>query len=153
MKRKVIAVLVLVLACVFAVIAADEITINNYMRVLNGNFDLTRNIAQYKVSQAGLFADLHVQRVLSNAWEEISVISDITTNGYAFFRMITTNRNYYIDVGVQRTGSGYTNQTALMRLYGSDTAILPLHPTNKLYATAFTLDANGADLEVWINAK
>jgi len=141
------------LAAVAAVYAADEITINEYIKVANGEFDLTRNVNQYKVSQYGRSADYHIQSIASSVWEEVSVIADVSSNGYSFFRNLETNRAFYIDIGVRDVVGAVTNRKAFMRLYGSDVALLPLHVTNTLWAQAFTTNAEGSSLEVWINER
>jgi hypothetical protein len=146
------------------VLAEDEITLNEYMAVANGAFNLTRNVNQYKVTQLGNSSDYHIQSVQSNAYEQITVVSDVATNGYAFFRMLTTNLARYIDIGPRALdatytngpGATYTNFMPFMRLYGSDVATLPLHPTSAIYAQGGTTETNQVpnyELEVWVNEK
>ena len=148
MKKLLISIGIIALVAV-AVYAADEITISTKLVVANGQFENTRSIQQYKVTQFGKSADLHTQTIASNAWEQITVVADVQTNSYSHFRMLTTNRAYYIDLGVI---SGLTTQS-VMRLYGSDVAVLPLHPTNAIWASAYCDPTTPALLEVWINGR
>ena len=152
MKRT-ITVLSLPLMFALAAIAADEITVNAYLKVSKGVFELTRSINQYKVSQFGRSSDHHIQVIGSNTWEQVTIIADVATNGWTFCRNLNTDRASYIDLGVRSTGSGYTNHTAFARLYGADIGIIPLHPTNSFYASSFSTNSGGINLEIWVNEQ
>jgi len=138
---------VFVVSCVVAVLltlgilgarAADEITIDLFFQLDNDDLDFQETITGYTVDQrfAGLASG--VQSIQTGAWEQIVIPVDVSSNGYAFFRTTTTNSWRYVDIGTHRVGSGYTNSTAFVRLWGSEMSLVRLHPTNAIYARSGT---------------
>lgn len=129
----------------------NAVSIDLFLRVENGNFDYTRSVSGFQVNQVGTSSDLHVQEIGTNTHELITIVSDVSTNGYSFFRNITTNANRYIDVGVQDTNSTFI---PFMRLLPNEPAILPLHITNSIYAIGNSNTNGGlANLEFWVNER
>ena len=146
MKKILLGILAIGTAAAFA---ADEITITTYLAVKNGAFEYMKNISQLRRDQATLGSSMNVQSIQTNAAELIVIAADVATNGYSFFRNVTTNTDRVIDVGITDT-----NFTAMMRLEAGDVALLRLHPTEALYAQAVRVSGTnaitGVDLENWI---
>jgi len=149
----------LVSAIMFAAIAAEEVTVTTLLRVKNGQYDQQKNVANLKVDQGGNTMSASIQNIQTGAWEVISISADVTTNGYAFFRNLSDRTNNYIDVGTgalstNTGGAVVTNFSAFMRLGAKQTALMPLHITNLVYARAFSTNAStGLPLENWINQE
>jgi len=138
-----------------AAIAADEITASWFLKVNNGAFDFTRNVPNLRRDQRGTAMTAGIQSIQTGAWEQITIPADLATNGYAVFRNVTTNAGYWIDIGTVFRGVGTTGWVAQTRLYGSDAAMMRLHPTNGIFATAGATSGAttaGVNLEYWINA-
>jgi len=155
MKRMlIVAGIVIVIAVVMMAVAepvTNAITVNAYLKVANKEFQKVRNVNQYKVTQQNLGSSAGIQSIQTTAWEVIVIEADVATNGYAFFLNATTNRrDRWIDVGP----SNGATPIAMMRLYGDDAAVLPLHPVNTLYAragsTVTNVDITSVLLEKWI---
>ena len=134
-----------------AVLAADEITLTTRLQVNNDYYQMTRQVNASKIDQKGDSMSAGIQSIQTGAWEQILLASpDVSSNGYAFFRCTTTNTDRWIDVG-SKIGANYN---ATMRFYAGDFAVLRLHPTNLLYATAgssHTGVVSGVNLEFWNN--
>jgi len=140
--------------------AADEITLTQYLRVKNGVFDQTKNVAQLKVDQLGKSMTAQIQVITSNNWQLVYVGPDVATNGYAFFRNNTTNVDRWIEVAnraifTNSDATAITNYCSFMRLRASEPQMMRLHPTNALYARAYGTNdiaiSAGLNLEYWIN--
>ena len=151
MKRATVAMALI--ACVLAAAwAADEITVTSYLSIKNSTFEYVKNVNQLRRTQTNLGSSMAVQSIMTNAPGELVVInSDVATNGYAFFRNVTTNTDRCVDIGPYG-GATYTN--AIIRLEAGDVALLRLHPTKALWARAIRLSGSesitGVNLENWI---
>ena len=136
-----------------AAIAADEITVTTYMKVDNGYYQFTKNIPGLKVDQLGDSMQASIQSIQTGAWEQVVISNaDLATNGYSFFRCTDTNTDRWIDVGNKIGGNYVANQ----RYYAGDVAVIPLHPTNTVWATAgstYTGAVAGVNLEFWNNER
>jgi len=104
----------------------------------NEELDHQEIISAYVVDQLKQGLASGVQNVQTGAYEVITLPADLTTNGVAFFRNVSTNRLDYIDVGNLTVSGAVTNFTGFMRLYGGDPACVGLHPTNSIYAQGGT---------------
>ena len=138
------------------VIAADEISITANMQLKNGDLNMTRNIPNLKVTQIGNTLASGVQNIQTGAWELIVVPTDVSSNGYSFFRGVFTNADSYIDFGsISVSPSNDTSYVGFLRVKKSDIAIAKLHPTNDIYAQGYTTqaDVTGLNLEWWINQE
>lgn len=152
MRRFVIALILVVLVLSCNVYASDEGIVTVLLKFKNGNLQFQRNVSNFKFDQTGNSLDWHVQNIGTNAHEVITISVDVATNGYSFWRNDTTNANYYVDVGVQ---GATTNFIAFMRLEPGYIAVLPLHPTNLLYAvgSSETNATDGMELEILIGER
>lgn len=152
MKRTFTIAIVATLTLGAALWAADEITVNTYLKVKNGYFEYIKNVNQLKRDQTGTGSSMAVQNIQTNTHELLVIAADAPTNGYAFFRNVTDNTDYAIDVGGQDTSGTFI---AVMRLEGGDIGLCRLHPTTPLYALGVDLSGTnilaGVDLEYWIN--
>lgn len=129
--RKRLAILFLLVAGF--VQAADEVTITTFFKVQNGDFDLTRNIANLKRDQTGRDSAQGIITV-STSTTIVPVNTDVAIAGYTFFRNVGTN-----DITV--------NNCILLK--PSDIALLRLSTTN---VTAITTNLSSR-LEYWINEE
>lgn len=145
MKRIWIGILVLPVVAGVCVWAADEITITALLKVDNGEFALQRNVSNHKVDQAGTSMDYHIQVIGTGTHEEVTVIADVSSNGVAWIRNLTTNTDRYVELGAEGAS---TNFLPILRLYATEFQLVRFNPTNSLYAKASAGDVN---LEVWIN--
>jgi len=118
--------------------AANEIRITGTINVQNGNFSLSRNVSNQGADQRKSGTSYIIQHITTNNWVPLTIVADVTTNGWCWMRLLTTNG--YCDIGA----SNYP----VIRLTASDPAVLRLHPTNILYAIAGTTNI---DLEFWVN--
>lgn len=125
-----------ILAGASVVFAADEITIQATMRVVNGDFELQRSVGSLSVDQTGRAMSSGIQNITTNT-NTLVVSSDVTTGGYSWFRNVGTNA-----VTVQ----------VYMLLNPSDVALLHVASTN---ITAYTTGTNAPTtfLEYWINQE
>ena len=146
MKKRITGLVALVLAgAVLWACGADEITVNTYLAIKNGGYDFAKNINQLKRDQTGTSASMAVQSIQTNAYEALTIATDVGNQGYAFFRNITTNATWYVDIGVD--DPSLTNLIALVRLEALDVALFRLHPTTVVYAQA---NGGSVDLEFWV---
>ena len=129
-----IAVLILI-ASVIAGTSADEITATAKLGVKNGEFQLERGDTNQKFGQAATGTDYHIQ-VIGTTPEVITVISDVSSNGWAWIKNSSTNLERYVDI------------TLTLRLGPAEFFIGPLHPTNAISAVVNT---NTVNLECWVN--
>jgi len=143
MKRTLCIIIILIPTMIFG---AGEITFTGLLKVENGEFSLQRNKNNLKIDQAGTSLDYHIQVIGTNA-EIIIVISDVSSNGVSWFRNLTTNAGFFVDIGVVDVN---TNFIAFHRLEPTQIAIGTLHPTNDIYAQAAS---NSVNLEVMINER
>jgi hypothetical protein len=123
-------------------LATDEITSTAFLKLANGKVELQRSTGNSTFTQNGVGFSYHVQVVGTASHEAITVSSDVTTNGWAWFRNVTTNADRYVEIGVDAAGTFLQ----VHRLYAGEYAQGPVHPTNTLYAKAFVGDVN---LECW----
>ena len=136
--------------------AADEITVTTLLRVSNGDYDQTKNVSQFMADQSGRSMTAQIQSIGTGSWEQITIGADVSSNGYAFFRNITTNTDRFIDLATVFRHTSTTGFVALARLQASTPMVLNLHPTNAIFARAFgTNDAviTGVNLEYWVNEE
>ena len=119
----------------YRTIAADEFTVTTTLKVDNGKFTLTRNVANYTPDQSGTAADYGIAHSTNTATNAIYV-ANVSTPYYAFFRNLNTNAGGDIFV------------TLTIQLRPEDVALLPLQTTN---VTHYTTNAAGSDFEYWIN--
>jgi len=113
--------------------AANEISVTTSIKVSKGNYDLSRSVGGNQIDMSGVNVSSLIQDIGTGAHELIVVATDVTTNGYAYCRMLTTNATYYVDIGPQGAS---TNLLPFIRLYAGETAVFRLHPTNAVYAQA-----------------
>lgn len=134
-------------------LAEGEIIINSYMKVDKDDYDQLINVQGYTTDMLGDSMAQGIQAIQTNTHEQIIIPADVATNGYSWFRNVTTNRDRWVDLGVQDAS---TNFIAMIRLNGSDIAgPLPLHPTNNIYARggSTTSGVSGINLQFWIVEK
>jgi hypothetical protein len=82
---------------------ANEITISTGMRLNNGFLQYARRVASLQVDQIGEGLSSGVQIVGSSTHEQITISSDITTNGYAFLRNLDATETVQIGLDVGDT--------------------------------------------------
>lgn len=121
------------LSAIAVLYAADEIQQNCQLNVRNGDFELERKPGTINITQQNQGASDVIQSIGTGSHEAVTIAADITTNGIAWFRNLTTNTDYYVEIGVQDTGSTFI---AFARLYTSEICFTRVHPTNTLYAKA-----------------
>lgn len=142
-----------VLACVAGLagvlVASDEITVNGYINVLKGNFNLTRQVSSGKITMNGGNIDYHIQTIATADWSVVSVISDVKTNGYSWIRNLTTNTTRYVEIGYRYADANVTNYGAVLRFYAGEFGMCRF-TTNPIQAKAY--GGGSVDLEVWINS-
>ena len=102
MKRTsiILAAIVLVGAFIGAARAADEITVTAVLAVKNGNFDLTRTVSNYKVTQTGTAVDYGIRAVALGSTNALPV-SNVTDPGYCFIRNQSASNDVYVTVVLQ----------------------------------------------------
>ena len=118
-------------------LAADEFAVTTTLKVDNGKFTLTRNVANYRPDQTGTAADSGIAHSTNTVTNAIYV-ANVSTPYYAFFRNLNTNAGGDIFV------------TLTIQLRPEDVALLPLQTTN---ITHYTTNAAGSDFEYWINQE
>ena len=128
---------VLLLGCA-VLFAADEIQVTTKLYVQNGDFQLERDPGRVEIDQDNLGSDYHIQTIGTGSTEVVTVSADVTTNGWAWFRNVTTNEDRWVDIDVT------------IRMYAGEMALLRVHPTNEITAQAYTEEVKA---EVWINQK
>ena len=128
------ALLFAVAALCLSVWASDEIRVTCQLNVENGSFELERRPGTILIDQANQGASDVVQNIGTGTHEEVTIVSDITTNGWAWFRNITTNTDRYVEIGLVDTGSTFI---AFARLESDEICFTRLHPTNAIYAKAY----------------
>lgn len=116
-------------------IAANEVTVQTFLKIKNGAYDVQRTVNMLD-SQTTSSADQGIMNATPAA--TAIPISNVTTPKWSYLRNLSTNTAQYIDV------------TCTVRLYGNDVAVMPLANTN-IQATAQAGTTN--KLEYWINEK
>lgn len=116
----------------------NALTMNFYLSLDHDELEATESVQSYLVDQLGDSLFGIVQSIQTGAYEQISVPADVATNGYSFWRCTATNRTRWVDIGARVVTPGDTNFVAFGRLFGSDSALISLHPTNGLWAQAGT---------------
>jgi hypothetical protein len=115
---------------------------------------LDRSVLAAKFDQtADAGSSYNVQSIQSNAAELVTIAADVTTYGWAYFRMLSTSTVEYVDLGPVDAS---TNFLPIVRLYSAEVAMMPLHPTRAWYAQSGTSSTNalsGVNLEAWINER
>jgi hypothetical protein len=142
---------VAIVACTaICLYAANEVTVTTYLKVSKDNFELTRNVANQRYDKNGDATTLAIQSIGTNAHEALSLVADLTTNGWCFMRTVPTNQNQWVDVGIQDSNSVFL---AFLRMKGGEMGVFKLNPTATLYAQAgsSTATVTQVDLEFWIN--
>lgn len=130
------------------ILASDEITVNGYINVLKGNFNLTRQVSSAKITMNGNNVDYHIQTIATADWSVVSVISDVKTNGYSWIRNLTTNTTRYVEIGYRYADASVTNYGAVLRFNAGEFGLLRF-TTNPIQAKAY---GGSVDLETWINS-
>jgi len=125
------------------VMGADEIKVTAMLKVDNGNFALQRNVANQPYTQTNAASSYNIQNVGTSEQEQVSITSDVLTNGWTWLRNITTNANRYVDIGAQDVN---TNFLAIMRIQAGEFGVFRLHPTNAVFARA---SGGEVKLEFW----
>ena len=132
-------------ATAITIFAADEISLTTLLKVDNGEFMLDRRISNQKIDQTGNSMSYNIQSIATNAHEQISIISDVATNGISYFKNLTTNTSRTVDIGLQDSNSVFI---AFMRLKATEIGVCRLHPTNNIYAKA---NGGAVQIEAWVN--
>lgn len=115
--------------------AASEITANLTLKVTKGSLDVTRTAAQtLNVTANAPNVAGFTQLVNTNTAGTALTLGDVSTNGVAWFRNLSTNN--YIEIGVQTTGVFYP----LMRLNYGEAWTTRLAQGVTPYARANTAD-------------
>ena len=112
--------------------AADEFTVDARLRVVNGNFDLTRQVNGYAANQTTSRSDYGI-KAITTATNAIGCVN-VTTPYYCWFR---------------NTGSSNVFVTVTLKLRTGDVALLPASTTN---ISAYVAAGTGA-LEYWVNQQ
>jgi len=123
--------------------AGDEIKVKTQLKVVNGEFNLTRDSGSKAFDQTGNSADYRVLTVGTSV-ALVSVATDVSTNGWAWFKNSTTTAGHYIDIGPSNSAAF----SPFVRLQPTEFAMFRLHPTNNIHTQAAS---NATLLEVWIN--
>jgi len=126
-------------------IATNAITATALLKVARGEYDVQVNKSNKTFNQFGKNADSRVQTIGTSGPQDISIISDVATNGWAMFINLSTNTSHWVDIGT--TNGSYW---AFSRLQAREFAVLPLHPTNSLSAQAYGAEVN---LQIWVNER
>jgi hypothetical protein len=126
--------------------AADEIAVTALLKVANGEFSLERRAQNVKFDQTNQSSSYNIQNIGTASAEQITIIADVATNGWAYFKNLSTVATQTVDIGVQDTGSTFI---AFIQLKGTEIAMLRLHPTNNIYAQA--TGGIAVNLEAWVN--
>jgi len=131
--------------------AANEVTVTTYLKVTKDNFDLTRNVSNQRFDKNGDASSYAIQGIGTNSHEALSVVADLSTNGWAFMRCTPTNQDRWVDIGVQDSNSVFL---AFLRLKGGECGVFKLNPSATVYAqggSSATTAVPTVDLEFWIN--
>lgn len=136
-----------VLACLFLLTAraADEITAKIELQNVNGSFRLEKDTGAQSFDQGQQGSSYTIQSIGTNA-EQFVISSDITTNGWSYFRNVNTTESNAVDIGVYDAGvSG--NLLVFLRLQGGGFWCGSLHPTNDVWMRA---QYNAVNVEGWV---
>jgi len=156
-KRDTVAILTAALAlAAIAVMAADEVTVTQILRVRNGDYDQSKNISQFRADQIGRSMTAQIQSIQTGAWEQVTIGADVSTNGWSYFRNITTNTDRWIELACKFASTNDTGYVAIVRLDASYPAMFNMHPTNTLWARAYGtngISITGVNLEYWVNEQ
>jgi len=145
--------LILTVAIIGSLYAANEVTVSTFLKVSKDNFELTRSVSNLRRDKFGDSSDSAIQNIGTNAHEQLVISADVATNGWAYFRNVNTNVDYNVDVGVQDSNSAFI---AFMRLEPGDTAVMRLTPVQDFYAKGVTSVTNtginvSVNLDYWVN--
>ena len=137
--------LTILAAMVGMIIAADEITVTGLLKVDNGSFNLTRTVQNLRITQTGTSMDYHIQSIATGTAEQITIIADVSTNGYTWMRNISTNTDRVVQIGVTNGGTF----APVIQLEANDFALYRLTPSVNLYA--LSVGGGAVNLETWVN--
>lgn len=114
--------------------AANEISINAFLKVANGDFTLQRNVQNLQRDQIGRSMTYGIQNI-TTATNPLTIGTDVGIGGYSFFRNIGTQSTVFVQVDFM--------------LKPGDLAIVRVASTNIL-----TFTTNGTtDFEYWVNEE
>ena len=134
-NRALLILSVLVLA-VLSVRAVNEIQLTDQLNVEKGILQLQRKPGVINIDMNGDSISDIVQSIETGSTNLITVAADVGTNGVYWFRNLTTNTAFTIDIGTQRISGATTNFCAFLRLQAEELSNGRLHPTNLYYAVA-----------------
>jgi len=123
----------------YLALASNEITVNTYLRVNNGSFDLFRSVSGYQVDQTGKAMSYAVSPI-TDATNALAINASVTTAGYAYMRNVGTGTIYVA------IGSG----AAFLMLNTNDVFLGRMASTN---VVAWTPAGYASILEHWINQE
>jgi hypothetical protein len=115
-------------------LAADEITFDASIEVNKDALELERNPGAQLIDMTGDAISDIVQSFGIVETNAITVAAGVSTYGVGWFRNVTTNANYYVEVGYSPDAG--TNFYPFLRLMGSEYTPVHLSPNAILYATA-----------------
>lgn len=132
--KKLLAIVLMALVVGGGIGYAAEITVTALLKVVNGNFSLTRTVSNYQVDQTGTAVDYGIQSVAVGATNNLN-IANVSTPGYIWLRNLDLTNDVYV--------------TLTVKLRAGNIAIVPVSSTNMTtYSTAGT-----NDLEYWVNQE
>jgi len=143
----------IVSSCVIIAYASDEIAVTIGLEAEKGEYKYKRTVSKLQRDMTGDNAAGGILYVQTGAWEQVTIPSDVATNGWAFFRNVTTDTWMSVDIGVQvvttnSDASSTTNYKSFIRLNAKDVFVSRLHPTNTIWTTANATGAcSGVNLE------
>ena len=118
---------------VLVLYAENEISVTPQISVVNGIFELEQKSGSIDIDQDNIGASDVIMNVGTGTHELVTIAADIATNGWAWFRNVSTNEDRYVELGPEGAS---TNFIAVIRLETSEVCLTRLHPTNALYTKA-----------------
>lgn len=113
--------------------AGNEITTSITLKATKNYLDFTRAVSlSFGLTNASPNAIAGTQTISTNATPEAITVGNVSTNGWAYFRNLTTNVDTYIELGWSDT----TNFRAIVRLKPSEPACFRLTPGAAFYGHA-----------------
>jgi len=112
--------------------AADEVKVTCQLDVTKGKLELERKPGRIEIDMAGDSISDIVQTITATSTDLVVVAAGVATNGVTWFRNLTTNTTWYVDIGRMDGTSWYP----FMRLAAEEVSVGRLHPTNAIYAVS-----------------
>lgn len=125
----------LVLATAGIVLGTDEITASGTLSVEKNYLSISRSVQALSITMTGQNASYNAQAV-PGAWTAVTIGSDVTAEGWAFFRNTDTNLDQYVLVGP-------SNNIPMVRLEAGEFGLMRL-ATNTIFA--ISLHTNGTEV-------